>query len=156
MVYSVLDICYYIIMYSNNKDYGVSNLKLQKLLYFIQAWFLITVDKPCFYEKLEAYDFGSIVLEAYKEFGCYGSMNIPSVKRCFEDGNWKLYSICYVKDLIRTEDKKLINQVVDKFAEYSATDLLTLIHNQKPWSDAYYFSSDNTITNEALLVYFKS
>ncbi len=28
----------YIIVYSNKKDYGVSNLKLQKLLYFVQAF----------------------------------------------------------------------------------------------------------------------
>lgn len=155
MSYHVLDICYYIILYSNNKGYGVSNLKLQKLLYFIQAWFLVTIDNPCFIEKIEACNFDVIISEAYKEFGCYGSMDIPSIKRRFEDGDWKLYSICNVKNIINIEDIILINQVLDKFAEYSATDLLALIHNQKPWLDAYY-GDDKEITNEALLSYFKS
>lgn len=52
-MYGVLDVCRYIINYSNRKDYGVSNLKLQKLLYFIQAYFLInsSENKPCFSEK---------------------------------------------------------------------------------------------------------
>ena len=36
---NVLDVCRYIINYSNKKDYGISNLKLQKILYFIQAFF---------------------------------------------------------------------------------------------------------------------
>ena len=33
--YPVRDVSHYIIVYSNKKDYGVSNLKLQKLLYFV-------------------------------------------------------------------------------------------------------------------------
>lgn len=41
MGYKVLDICRHIINYSNEKDYGISNLKLQKVLYFVQAYFLI-------------------------------------------------------------------------------------------------------------------
>lgn len=41
MVYSVLDVSRHIINYSEEKDYGVSNLKLQKLLYFVQAYFML-------------------------------------------------------------------------------------------------------------------
>ena len=36
--YPVRDVSHYIIVYSNERDYGVSNLKLQKLLYFVQAF----------------------------------------------------------------------------------------------------------------------
>lgn len=36
--YPVRDVSHYIIVYSNKKDYGVSNLKLQKLLYFVQVF----------------------------------------------------------------------------------------------------------------------
>ena len=46
------DISRYIINYSNKKDYGISNLKLQKILYFVQAYFLITEPyTACFNEK---------------------------------------------------------------------------------------------------------
>ena len=37
MSYKVLDVCRFVINYSNERDYGISNLKLQKVLYFIQA-----------------------------------------------------------------------------------------------------------------------
>ena len=40
MSYKVLDVCKYVIDYSNEKEYGISNLKLQKILYFIQTGFL--------------------------------------------------------------------------------------------------------------------
>ena len=35
MAYKVLDVARYIINYSNKMEYGISNLKLQKLLYFV-------------------------------------------------------------------------------------------------------------------------
>ena len=62
-MYNVLDICRYVIKYSNEKKYGVSNLKLQKLLYFIQAYFIIknNDNAPCFKEKIEAWNFGPVV-----------------------------------------------------------------------------------------------
>lgn len=41
MIYDVLDVCRHIINYSEKEDYGVSNLKLQKLLYFVQAYFML-------------------------------------------------------------------------------------------------------------------
>ena len=55
-MYNVLEICSYIINYSNEKEYDISNLKLQKLLYFIQVYFLIKNDEPYFEERIEAWD----------------------------------------------------------------------------------------------------
>lgn len=46
MKYNVLDVCHHTINYSNEHDYGISNLKLQKVLYFIQAYFLIQKKRP--------------------------------------------------------------------------------------------------------------
>lgn len=48
--YDVLDVSRYVIKYSNERDYGISNLKLQKVLYFIQAYFLTNTENgtPCF------------------------------------------------------------------------------------------------------------
>ena len=58
MIYDVLDVCRHIINYSEKEDYGVSNLKLQKLLYFVQAYFMLEKKDhaPCFHEKIEAWD----------------------------------------------------------------------------------------------------
>ena len=55
-MYNVLDICRYIINYSDDKGYGISNLKLQKVLYFIQAYFVSYTEKkePCFIDEKEA------------------------------------------------------------------------------------------------------
>ena len=40
------------------------------------------------------------------------------------------------KGCITCDDKNLIKTVIDKFADYSATDLVGLTHNQSPWIDS--------------------
>lgn len=146
MIYNVLDICQYVINYSNEKDYGISNLKLQKILYFIQAFFLIS--KPsrcCFSDKIEAWDFGPVVPNAYRAYKQFGSSDIPKIISL--SGNSKG---CCITD----EDKALIKLVVDKFADYSATDLVSLTHKQSPWIDAYIPHMNREITPDAIKEYF--
>lgn len=82
MGYDVLEVCRHVINYSNEKEYGISNLKLQKVLYFIQAYFLIdkTKNAPCFDDKIEAWNFGPVVPAAYHEYKQYGSGDIPTIE----------------------------------------------------------------------------
>lgn len=160
MIYNVLDICRYVIGYSNDKDYGISNLKLQKILYFIQAYFLISKpnNAPCFKEKIEAWDFGPVVAEAYHQYKQYGSCDIPNVTSYIElDKNniWNTKRIEFTPPNIANDDKKLINAVIDKFKNYSATDLVTITHHQDPWCNAYNPKyPHNEITPEAIRTYF--
>lgn len=159
MSYNVLDVCRHVINYSNENDYGISNLKLQKVLYFIQAYF-VTNKKDhtlCFDEKIEAWDFGPVVPEAYHEYKQYGSGDIPTVESYIvlvEDDIWNSKRVCFHDDIILDEDKSLIDKVIDKFSEYSATDLVSLTHKQSPWIDAYVPYQNNEITIEAIREYF--
>lgn len=157
--YNVLDVSRYVIYYSNEKDYGISNLKLQKVLYFIQAYFLINEEKktPCFRERIEAWDFGPVVPEAYREYKQYGSTNIPTMMSFidFDEADiWNSERKLYQTGIISETDEKLINEVVDKFSDFSATDLVTLTHNQAPWKEAYVPYMNNEITVEAIKRYF--
>ncbi len=47
-MYKAMDIAQYVVNYSIEKDNPVSNLKLQKLLYYIQDAFLVEKGEPCF------------------------------------------------------------------------------------------------------------
>ena len=155
--YPVRDVSHYIIVYSNKKDYGVSNLKLQKLLYFVQAFFLINDCPPCFDEKIEAWDFGPVVPEIYREYKRYGGMDIPTIDYYvkFDKKNiWNTERI-YYEDIISDDDKEMIRAVVDKFAHCSATFLVNLTHNQDPWINAYVNGQRNEITKEDIKRYFE-
>lgn len=148
MAYNVLDVCRYIINYSNEKEYDISNLKLQKLLYFVQGYFLVEKNETCFKEKIEAWDFGPVVPEAYKEYKAYGASNIPPITKfyAFDEDNWlKSGYVEYRDDVISEEDKKKINNVVDTLAKLSAIDLVEYTHKQEPWINAYVRGQNNEI-----------
>ena len=159
MSYNVIDVCRHVINYSNEHDYGVSNLKLQKLLYFIQAYFQTNKNDntPCFDEKIEAWDFGPVVPEAYHEYKQYGSGDIPNIESYIlfdQDDIWNSKRVGFTDNIIKDEDKVLIDKVIDKFAAYSATDLVSLTHRQSPWIDAYEPHQNNEITIDAIREYF--
>ena len=145
MTYYVKDICNYVIDYYNEKDCGVSNLKLQKLLYFIQAYFLVIKNERCFFEDIYAWDFGPVVPEAYRKYVMYGACNI--YKKCSERDRIRMR-------MIDEDDKELINRVLDKFADYSSTQLVTLTQHQRPWMDAYIPYCQEKITVKAIKDFF--
>lgn len=158
-MYNVLDVCRFIINYCDEKDYSMSNLKLQKILYLIQAYFLSYTDskEPCFQEAIEAWTFGPVVPVAYHEYKQFGSTDIPKITHYIiynDDDFWKSKVVEYNDDIISQNDKDIICKLVDKFAKYSTTSLVNITHRQSPWIDAYQQGYSNTITNEAIRSYF--
>lgn len=160
MNYDVLDVSRYIISYSNKMDYGISNLKLQKVLYFCQAYFLIQTGHPCFNEKIEAWDFGPVVPVAYKEFKKFAGMDIPTMYSHIVFNGNEFFSgierVDFKEICISNDDRTLIDKVVDKFSEYSSTDMVKLTQHQTPWIDAINSYQSNEITNKSIFEYFKS
>ena len=159
MAYKVLDVARYIINYSNKMEYGISNLKLQKLLYFVQAEFLAFTERkqPCFIEEIEAWGLGPVVPEVYQEFKQYGSSNIPTIIKYYEvNDNWEIVEKKYNQNCIEPQDRETINQTVDGFADYSATALVNITHNQDPWNEAYEEGMNRIISKKAIKEYFES
>ena len=156
---NVLDVCRYIINYSNEKKYGISNLKLQKILYFTQAFFLINKEngEPCFIEPIEAWEFGPVVPIAYHEYKQFGSTDIPSIDSYIEVNPSNLWDVS-IRDFdagcLLEEDRMLIEDVVDQLSDFSATDLVNITHNQTPWKSVYKPYVNNEITISSIRDYF--
>lgn len=96
-MYSVLDVARYVIARSNRAG-AISNLKLQKVLYFIQAEFLVVQNTPCFAEQIEAWDFGPVVPMVYYRYRIYGGAaflcyrTMVSVRSTGGIRNWRTVS----------------------------------------------------------------
>ena len=156
-MYDALDVSRYIINALNNQGLSISNLKLQKLLYFVQGFFLALDDKPCFSNRIEAWDFGPVVPDAYHEFKIFGSNSIPPIKTYFKFNNnfWDSETIEFDESIIEDSDKYKISTVLNLFKNYSTTQLVNITHNQNPWKDVYNTSRNTLITNESIREYFK-
>ena len=140
-MYNVIDVCGYIICYSNFKKYGVSNLKLQKLLYFVQVFFVAYTEEHtlCFDSKIEAWDFGPVVPKAYYQYSEFSSTDIPFCDTYLEHGYtlWDAHLCKYNINNIQHKDKVLIRTVVDAFSDFSASELTKLIFNTPLWKNVY-------------------
>lgn len=144
MGYSAIKVSQYIIKYSNENNLNISNLKLQKLLYFIQSHFLIQKNEICFTDEIKACDLGPIVQDVYDEYKHFGAGNIPFVFVSYEIS----------KDSIKENDRKLIEEVIDEFSTFTASELSDLIKSQDPWIKTYKRGKKINIDTKLLKEFF--
>lgn len=123
-MYDVITVCHYIAYYCHLRGYELTNLRLQKILYFLQLLFLDKIGKPCFNNRMEAWDLGPVVPDAYHHYKKYGAQFIPG-----ERTN-DIYEI-------KEDDRKVIAFVVRALSKYSTFQLVDITHEQKPWKDNY-------------------
>ncbi len=147
-MYRAISVAHYIVEYCNRIGKGISNLKLQKILYFVQAEFLVSTPdhSPCFKDTIEAWDFGPVVPSVYRQYKIYGSAVIPNNPN---DEFLEYY------EKIKPEHQKMIESIVNDAANLTAYDLVQITHNQAPWKTAYKKGWNKEISNDSLLNYFK-
>ena len=122
---SALDAADYLIRQAIDDDSGdlLTNLKLQKLLYYAQGCHLAVYGKPLFGEDIEAWDWGPVVPEVYHSFKVCGRHPIDDT---------------YGDDVaIDTRNAEFLNVISEKFGRYSASMLMRLTHQEAPWQESY-------------------
>ena len=78
MAYNVLDIAKKLLFRAKNNENGdfMSNMKLQKMLYYQQGFHLAYYGTPLFDEEIEAWMYGPVVPCVYEHFKNYGRQGI--------------------------------------------------------------------------------
>jgi uncharacterized phage-associated protein len=122
----------------NQEREGLTNLKLQKILYFAQAYYLAKLGKPLFQDSIEAWEYGPVVPEVYHKFKKHKSDPIIEEKD---------------KSKISPEDKEYLNKIWESFGGYSTSRLIDISHAHTPWKVAYK-NTNKQITLEALSDYY--
>lgn len=129
-MYSALEIADYSIWYANHKRQILGNLKLQQVLYFLQAEFLVSTGKPLFEDRIEAWSWGAVVPAVYVEYRGYGAAHIP-----YYPLNTETYPNKEI--VISDADKKRINNLLDSALSYEALQLQKFVMHQDPWKTVY-------------------
>ena len=125
-----------------NEDEGdlISNLKLQKLLYYAQGLHLALHDAPLFPERIEAWHHGPVVPEVYQAFQSHGSGALPRP----EGIDFSIYD---------EPTRSVLDEVYAVFGQFSAWKLASMTHEEEPWRAARV---GGEITQEALQAFFKT
>jgi uncharacterized phage-associated protein len=137
-MYSVFDIAKYIIKKCNDERHIITNLKLQKILYYIQGYFLRGFGKPAFFESIYAWPYGPVVPDIYFRYNIYRASNIID-----NDNNMN-----YHFDL---KEQAYIDKIIDRCISMSANELVEQTHREDPWRKTV---SSDLIYRELIEQYF--
>lgn len=75
-MYTAMELAKYIVSKCYYDGCPISNLQLQKILYYIQKEFLKETATPAFRDDIEAWQFGPVVPNVYYHFCGFGAMRI--------------------------------------------------------------------------------
>ena len=119
----------------------ISNLKLQKLVYYCQGMNLALNDTVLFEDPIEAWTHGPVVRKVYGEYKEFGSSPIPCPEGDCAD--------------LTPEECKLIEEVYQEFGQYSAWKLREMTHYELPYKEAEAAGS-KIVSTATMRVFFKS
>lgn len=117
----------------------LTNLKLQKLVYYAQGFSLAIFNKPLFNDEISAWEHGPVVADLYHKLKKYGYRQV----KMDED----------VSDAISQEQRDLITEVNKVYGQFSAWKLRDMTHNESPWLTT---NRGDVITKDKIKSYFKT
>jgi uncharacterized phage-associated protein len=130
MTYRALDIAKYILAVVSEYGDVVTNLKLQKLLFYAQVWHLVKKQAPLFDEDAEAWRFGPVIPEVYDVYKKYGRLPIADDVSQAD------------VDVLDAETQRYMDKFLLSYMDYSAISLANMTHNEAPWRDAFEKNPD--------------
>ena len=122
MTYSAVDIAKYIVSYCSEKRHPVSNLKLQKMLYYTWIDYYKKTGTALFFNEICAWQLGPVVPDAYYEFCSYAGTPII-----------RTYEV-----ELSSGDTAIINKITDDYIPIPASTLVNRSHRKGgPWDTVY-------------------
>lgn len=111
-----------------------TQLKLQKLAYYVDAWHLAYFEQPIIEEDFEAWIHGPVLRSVWNYFKAAGSVSLFQKFYIKDDVSDKF--IQSFETEISQDQKEMIDNVLDEYGDKSAYYLETLSHSEKPWIEA--------------------
>ena len=101
----------------------ISTMKLQKLVYYCQAWSLVWDEKPLFKEKIKAWANGPVVGELFYQLK--GMFRVDDADLSIGNNN-----------KLNDEQKETVDAVLEYYGDKEAQWLIELTHLEEPWKNA--------------------
>ncbi len=125
--YAASDLAKYVIQKHKDAEIGITNLRLQKLLYYVQGYFLKKFDSPAFEEGIYRWAYGPVVVDVYYEYCSNGADDLPPPTNGeFEN----------IEQLVLPEHARLLSKVLDATYSIPVGALVNRTHGESPWAEA--------------------
>lgn len=151
MTYPASLIAYAFVKKGIDEGKFVTQMKLQKLVYFAQGYHLAKYHTPLIKENFQAWLYGPVIPEIYKDFKLYGSQPITDTAFFMPSDPEK------APYLLDTEAADTINYTWEVLKDFSAMSLSNWTHQSNtPWAKVYDPDKRSTpISNDDIKQYFE-
>lgn len=129
----------YILDFCAERNRAVTNLALQKIIYFCHVWTLIKLGRPLIKQNFEAWQRGPVLQHVYREFKDFDKQPIDKRATRIDRKTGKSVVAEYVFD---DELKDLLSRVTDFYSQMRAGDLVEISHVVGgPWDKVWNHSA---------------
>jgi uncharacterized phage-associated protein len=126
----------YILDFCDSQHRAVTNLALQKIIYFCHVWALLEFDKPLVKQEFEAWEYGPVLQYVYREFKHAASSPISNRAKKIDLATG-LPSVVLLNP--PKELEQFLKKVLNFYTRLSASQLVNLSHVQNgPWDKAWH------------------
>lgn len=156
MTYDVREIANFVLDVADKQGALVTNLSLNKIIYFLHASYLVKYRKPLVSAKIEAWKFGPVFREIYRFYKDCGdkpitfqSTRISPVSGANEICSWKL----------NADEIRVLGPLAEKYLKMESHELVRLSHVKggpwdQVWNHASLSQASMRITDESILNYY--
>lgn len=121
--------------YVNQKGDTVSHKKLQKLLYYVDAWHLVNFGNSIVDENFQAWVHGPVIPELYQQLKGFGFNDLKVVNDEYDTVDEEIKAII-AKNNLSEDQVEFLSSVLNKYGGLSSFDLELLSHSEAPWLEA--------------------
>lgn len=122
MAYNALSVAKHVVSYCCTQKKPISNLKLQKIMYYAWVDYYKEVQASLYDDNICAWQLGPVVPEVYYEFCSFAGT--PIVREFPSELN--------------KNDIMIVNKIIDRYIDASASSLVSKTHQKgTPWEITY-------------------
>ena len=145
----VLDFC-------DARGRRITNLSLQKIVFFCHVWTLIRLGKPLVRHQFEAWQFGPVLQYLYREFKNFDNHPIVGRAKKIDPRTGNSVTVKYTLD---SETEELLSRVVDFYSRLPPADLVQMSHAkggpwEKVWNHQGRVNPGMKIDNAAIVKFY--
>lgn len=124
-VYAAKDIAHYVVDKCTREQEPVSNLQLQKILYFLQVAYYKETEMLLFDEEFEAWPYGPVIRDVYREYFVHGGM---AIEKRYEG----------LENLFPLPVQRFVDEGITSLRRKYPWDLVKIAHaDGSPWSTVW-------------------
>ncbi|WP_441238876.1 Panacea domain-containing protein [Bradyrhizobium sp. 930_D9_N1_4] len=147
MAYDVRSISNFVLDVADVEGRPVSNLSINKIVYFLHSNYLVEFGKPLVSAKIEAWEYGPVFRELYREFKKYGERAISgrAQRISVETGNSETCN-CELSEL----EQSFLEPMIRRYVRFSASTLVSMSHVPGgPWDQIW---NHGTVTQPSMRI----